>query len=732
MQNKILQVAVDVPLRRCFDYLAGDHQHIDLAPGTRLRVPFGKRKQQIGVLLGCTDKSAIAPGKLKSIDSVVDPMPLFDEQHLALLDWASRYYQHPVGEVIFTALPGLLRQGKAAEKKTGFLYRLTDEGKQSDLDQLRRAPKQKQLLQILADTPEGLSQTELGGGSQRDIHTPLRALLDKGLVEKVAFTPRLLETAAAEIELNPDQLAAVSDISRELNGYHAHLLEGITGSGKTEVYIEIIRQIIAARKQVLILVPEIGLTPQFLERLQQRLPAAITLLHSGLGNTQRLQNWLAARDGEAQVIVGTRSAVWTPLKNPGLFIVDEEHDLSYKQDTGFRYSARDVAIMRAQMAAVPVILGSATPSLESICNVQTGKFQHSRLSQRAGGSRSPEIKLINLQNRQITGAFSKSLLQALEDNLEAGNQSLLFLNRRGYAPAIFCHTCGWIAGCARCSTNMTWHKAMHKLVCHHCDKRQALPTTCPECDGQQLMEVGHGTQRISQTIAECFPQAKVLRIDRDSTRRRDSMHQMLAQIESGEAQILVGTQMLAKGHHFPAVTLVGIVDADSGLLSADFRATERMAQLITQVSGRAGRADRPGTVYLQTHYPDHPLLQTLLRQGYDAFARSLLEERRQTDLPPYVYIALLRAESQDRLQADKFLRLARDRLAKTTPAIEIAGPFIAPMEKKQNRYRYQLLLQTQNRNHFKSGLGDWLLALENAAGAKKVRWSLDIDPQDMI
>ena len=666
MRDTILQVAVDVPLRRRFDYLPGARiKAASLSPGMRLRAPFGGRKR-IGLLLGCAARSAIAPDKLKRIDEAVDAAPLFDRSHLALLDWAVRYYQHPVGEVMFTAMPGLLRQGR--------------------------------VLPTADEEPPAEEAKE----------------------------------PAATIHLNPDQAAAVEALAADPRAYRAHLLQGVTGSGKTEVYIELARRVVAAGEQVLILVPEIGLTPQFLERLRRRLPTRIAALHSKLGEAERLRNWLAARDGRARVIVGTRSAVWTPLKHPGLFIVDEEHDLSYKQESGFRYSARDVAVMRARLAERPIVLGSATPSLESLRNARSGKFRLSRLRRRAAGAAAPVIRLINLQNQQIRGAFSHSLLQALQENLEAGNQSLLFLNRRGYAPAVLCHGCGWIARCARCSINMTWHKADKRLVCHHCERRRALPSACPECDGERLLEVGHGTQRLSRAIAERFPQAKVLRIDRDSARRRGSMDEMLAQIESGAAQILIGTQMLAKGHHFPAVTLVGIVDADSGLLGADFRATERMAQLITQVSGRAGRADKPGVVYIQTHYPEHPLLRLLIQQGYDAFAASLLRERRQAELPPYRYLALLRAEARDSAVAVAFLEFARERLAAMAAAIAISGPYAAPLEKKQGRYRHQLLLQAAERKLFQSHLGDWLLELESSAAAKKARWSLDIDPQDMI
>ncbi len=731
MPDTILHVAIPVPLRRQFDYLPGPQfTSMPLSPGMRLSVPFGKRQQQVGLLLALTQKTAVPRNRLKSINTVIDPAPLFDKQQLELLLWASQYYQHPVGEVVFAALPGLLRQGKPAERKSDSVYVSTTD-RQTALASLQRAPKQRQVFNSIIDRPKGISQAELSH-QHGNIHQPLLALLKKRLIKKVPPGRDTNGHQPPPVTLNPDQSAAVKSITQEMSRYHARLLQGITGSGKTEVYIEAIRKVIARGKQALVLVPEISLTPQFLERLQARLPVSITSMHSGLGRTARLHNWLAARQGEAQVIIGTRSAVWTPLKNPGVFIIDEEHDSSYKQEEGFRYSARDVAIMRAQMAGVPVVLGSATPSLESIHNVQTGKFKTSCLPQRVGTSSTPEIRLVNLQNQQITGAFSTSLLQAIKANLINGQQTLLFLNRRGHSPAILCHHCGWLCGCERCSINMTWHKEKQKLVCHHCDKQQALPDKCRECGGMNLIKVGHGTQRISQTISEHFPEANILRIDKDSTRRCGSMDAMLQAITSGQAQILIGTQMLAKGHHFPNVTLVGIIDADSGLLSADFRATERMAQLIIQVSGRAGRAETKGTVYIQTHYPNHPLLQALVHKGYSHFAQSLLAEREQALLPPYSFIALLRAEAKDKQLAVRFLDFACRSLGEQQATIQLSGPYAAPIEKKQGRYRYQLVLQTHNRAVFKSVLADWLVRLENSAPAQRVRWSLDIDPQDML
>ena len=668
MNKRYLQVALPVPLRRHYDYVIGEpFSHVEFLPGMRVSVPFGRRKEQVGLALAVSGRTTLRPEQLKSLGNVIDYEPLFSQRHFELLCWAADYYHYPVGEALFSALPALLRQGKGLSGQDG----------------------------------EALTAST------------------ESVIENRGF------------DLNPQQIQAIDAITANTDAHGAHLLQGVTGSGKTEVYIEVVRRVIAQDRQALILVPEIGLTTQFIDRLRQRLPVDIRVQHSALSETERLRNWLAAKNGTAPVIIGTRSAVWTPLKSPGIYVVDEEHDTSYKQDSGFRYSARDIAVVRGKFDSVPVVLGSATPSLETLKNVKTRKFSQQNLPARASGAASPEIRIINLRNETLSGAVSKTLLDEISATLDRNNQVLLFLNRRGYAPVILCHSCGWYAECSRCSAKMTFHKDKRCLMCHHCDSRRALPAECPDCNQDELIEVGHGTQRLDRTLAEHFPGANILRIDRDSTRRKGSMEKMIREITTGDADILIGTQMLAKGHHFPRLTLVGIIDADAGLLSTDFRASERMAQLIVQVSGRAGREDRPGAVYIQTHFPVHPLLQTLVTRGYAGFAGLLLSDRRNTHLPPYAYLALLGAEATSRETAEKFLREARDHLNDNN-ALNIFGPVAAPIEKRRGRYRSQLLIQSGNRNALRKVLAPWCRSLESMPGAKRTRWFLDIDPQDML
>ena len=667
MNKRYLQVALPVPLRRHYDYVIGDpFSHVEFLPGMRVSVPFGRRKEQVGIALSASDRTALQPGQLKSLGNVIDYEPLFSQRHFEFLCWAADYYHYPVGEALFSALPALLRQGKALPRENA---------------------------------------------------------------QAAAATESEIENRG--FDLNPEQVQAIGAITANTDAHGAHLLQGVTGSGKTEVYIEVVRRVIAQNRQALILVPEIGLTTQFIDRLRQRLPVDIRVQHSALTETQRLRNWLAAKNGTAPVIIGTRSAVWTPLKSPGIYVVDEEHDTSYKQDSGFRYSAKDIAVVRGKFDNVPVVLGSATPSLETLKNVKRRKYSQQSLPARASGAASPEIRIINLRNETLSGAVSKTLLDEISATLDRNNQVLLFLNRRGYAPVILCHSCGWYAECSRCSAKMTFHKDKRCLVCHHCDSRRGLPAKCPDCSQDELVEVGHGTQRLDRTLAGHFPDASILRIDRDSTRRKGSMEKMIREITTGDADILIGTQMLAKGHHFPRLTLVGIIDADAGLLSTDFRASERMAQLIVQVSGRAGREDRPGAVYIQTHFPGHPLLQTLVTRGYAGFAGLLLSERRNAHLPPYAHLALLGAEANSRETAEKFLLEARD-LLNNSDGLNIFGPVAAPIEKRRGRYRSQLLIQSGNRNTLRKVLAPWCRSLESMPGAKRARWFLDIDPQDML
>lgn len=728
----ILHIALPVPLRHHFDYLPGPgRERENLKPGVRVIVPFGKKRDCIGILLDVSSTSDIAPGRLKKIIKIIDTEPLFNQQHLHLLRWAGDYYQYPTGDAIFRTLPGLLRRGKLLKRDAVFIWRVTDKGMKRDSTELGRAVKQRALLSLLKTNPEGLTREELNDYFSNWRKT-MDALIEKGLVSRVDKPALPPAQTADDIVLNQEQKEAVSAIKAGFGSGQRYLVDGVTGSGKTEVYIELIKKIIGQGKQAIILVPEIGLTPQFINRLQQRLPARISVLHSGLSDSERLQGWMEAREGIASVVLGTRSAIWTPLKNPGIFIIDEEHDPSYKQQDTFRYSARDVAIMRGKLCNVPVVLGSATPSMESLHNARTGRFTRVTLAKRTGTARPPLVNIIDLRGQPLTGAVSGKLISAIGETLADKKQSLLFLNRRGFSPVIMCHLCGWIDKCRRCDVPLTFHKHLDLLVCHHCGIRTPVTTTCGDCSETQLIQIGHGTERLADTLKTLFPSARILRIDRDSTRRKGSMESMVKEINAGEADILVGTQMLAKGHHFPELTLVGIIDADRGLFSADFRASERMAQLIMQVSGRAGRADHPGTVMIQTHFPSHPLLRTLTGRDYGAFASLLLEERRTAQLPPFTHLALLRAEGYDTQSPSRFLGEAREILLKGSAKLEILGPVPAPMEKRAGRYRFQLLLQSTNRVALHKALQVSARALETLTGTRKVRWSLDVDPQDML
>ncbi|HEY0634672.1 MAG TPA: primosomal protein N', partial [Gammaproteobacteria bacterium] len=533
-------------------------------------------------------------------------------------------------------------------------------------------------------------------------------------------------------ELNSDQRAAVTAITAAAGRFQPFLLDGVTGSGKTEVYLQAIAPVLAAGRQILLLVPEIGLTPQLVERFRQRFAVPLALLHSGLSDNERQCAWLMARNGQAPIVIGTRSALFTPLKNPGLIIVDEEHDPSLKQQEGFRYSARDVAVVRAHQLGIPVVLGSATPSLESLHNAQAGRYLRLRLPERAGTALHPRMHLLDVRQQPLQEGLAEPLALLMHRHLAQGGQVLLFLNRRGYSPALICHDCGQVADCPRCDARLTYHAAQRRLRCHHCGTERPVPKQCPHCGSADLRPLGQGTERIEEGLKVRFPGVGLVRIDRDTTSRKGAMTALLQEVHGGEARILIGTQMVAKGHHFPEVTLVGILDADQGLFSADFRASERMAQLILQVAGRAGRAERPGEVVIQTHAPDHPLLRTLVAADYHAFAQAALLEREQAQFPPFSHLALLRAEAVDPTAPLTFLEAAR-RLAagSADSAVQLLGPVPAPMERRAGRTRAQLLLQSNSRTALHRLLDQWVVGLEGLKEGRKVRWSLDVDPVEL-
>ena len=538
--------------------------------------------------------------------------------------------------------------------------------------------------------------------------------------------------AAGRPDLNADQQRAVDALRASLGTFRPFVLEGVTGSGKTEVYLRVIEQVVAGGRQALVLIPEIGLTPQLLARFQARLSCRVEALHSGLSDGERLSAWTHARNGTADVLVGTRSAVFAPLARPGLFIVDEEHDLSFKQQDGFRYSARDLSVVRARDAGAPVVLGSATPSLEAMDNVRRRRYRHLVLPRRAGGASPPRIDVVDLRSRPFDSGLCDVLIEAVEDVKVRSEQALLFINRRGYAPRLLCHACGWIAECGRCDARLVFHHGDGRLRCHHCGAERAPITECPDCGSRDVRRLGLGTERVAGALESRIEGLRVARMDRDATRRRGALEAVLDRVHAGDVDVVVGTQMLAKGHHFPNVTLVAILDADGGLFGIDFRATERMAQLLLQVAGRAGRGDRPGRVLLQTHHPHHPLLRTLVLDGYRKFCEDALDERRRARLPPYASLALVRAEAPQPEAPRTFLADAERRAnARPRPGVTVLGPAPAPMERRAGRYRAQLLVDAESRAAMQRFLPEWVAALETLPSARKVRWSVDVDPQEM-
>lgn len=731
---RILHVAVPAPLNKGFDYLATAETPENLQPGCRVRVPFG-RHDKIGVLLEERQHSAIERGKLKPIKAVIERTPCLSAELMALGQWASAYYHHPIGEVLHTMLPALLRRGAVAKQDPLMLWRASSHGIASDPAILARAPRQQALLNLLLSHPPGLSAEQLKDYFH-DWRPTARALQAKGLVECLpAVDPQYaapLGEVAAGPALNLSQQQAVDTVSGNFDQFKVWLLNGITGSGKTEIYLRLIEQVLARNKQVLVLVPEIGLTPQLLGRFRARLSGDVFEVHSGLTDHQRLEIWFKAKQGGSHVIVGTRSAVFMPLANPGLIVVDEEHDSSFKQQEGFRYHARDLAVWRAQQLNIPVLLGSATPSLESMHNALTGRYGNLILEQRAGGAELPRLSVVDARQTPADQPLTRQLLERMQQHLSQGNQVIIFLNRRGYAPVMMCFDCGWTARCERCDAHMTWHKSDRRLRCHHCGAERRAEHVCPDCQAEALQTLGSGTERLESFLHTRFPQDEIVRIDRDATRRKGELEKSLQKARSGEARILIGTQMLAKGHHFPGVTLVGILGVDHGLFSADFRGPEHMAQLVIQVAGRSGRGDRAGEVILETHQPEHPFLQLLIRQSYSAFAQAALRERSAAHLPPYSKLALIRAESVNPDPSLLFLRNLSDALSRYPLQVERWGPAPAPMERRAGRYRAHLLLQAEDRRALHGLLRHVHDLARQLPEQRKVRWSVDVDPVEMF
>jgi primosomal protein N' (replication factor Y) len=731
-----IQVAVPSPLRRTFDYRPPDNCDRQLLlPGVRVQVPFGNRKM-IGLITACSDSSDFPPDKIKKAIDVIDTKPLFDDDLLSLYQWAADYYQFPLGQALQTSLPGQLRKGKPAVEPQTRYWLLTTKGQDTDLDTLQKAPRQHQIVSLLRKS-EKLTTSEISTALGVAASSALKSLQQKGLIEEISVSPKTVRPDPENLygqdhplPLNKEQQAAYTAIKKGINSFNTTLLEGVTGSGKTEIYLQLITDILEAGKQVLVLVPEISLTPQTIRRFENRFNREIVAFHSGLSDSQRLAAWLRARDGSADIIIGTRSAIFTPMLRPGLIIVDEEHDASYKQQDGFRYSGRDLAIYRGRQMNIPVVLGTATPSLESLNNALNGRYHYLQLTQRAGEARQPEFRLLDLKGEALTDGFSDALLAKIQAHLENKNQVLVFLNRRGFAPILLCQQCGWIATCPRCDTSYTLHRNPQKLICHHCEGQKPVAKECPECHGNDLEAMGLGTEKTEHTLERLFPDFPVYRIDRDSTRNRHSLHTIIEKVDGGKPCLLVGTQMLSKGHHFPNVTLVAVLDADGGLFSGDFRGQEHMGQLMTQVAGRAGRGTSPGEVVIQTYNSTHPTLQSLVGEGYVPFAMKLLEERRLGNLPPFSFMVLIRAEAANRNLPEKFLATICNEIKTSQKDLTLIGPIPSPMEKRGGLFRFQVIIESSRRSELQQLMTALIPIIDNHPDSRKIRWAVDVDPID--
>lgn len=676
MENQsIIRVAVPGPFLNGLDYIFvnSTQNPVHLEPGQRIQVPL-RHRTVIGIILTIQtiDTASANPEfSLKSCSDaeLLDSHSIFSNTWQAFLNWAAAYYHYPIGDCWLTAMPKKLCEGKLFQLKSS----------------KTKSADNKDLISISTSIPT----------------------------------------------LTSEQQMALTGITPTLTQFQVSLIEGVTGSGKTEIYLQLIEKILSQNKQALLLVPEIGLTPQTLNRLQQRFQNyLIGVLHSQQTETEKLNLWVKAHSGEPMILIGTRSALFTPFAKLGLIIIDEEHDLSFKQQSQWRYHARDLAIKRCQLENIPCVLGSATPSLETLYQTKQQKYHHYVLSQRAGDNTLPDYFLIDLRAQKNKAGLTDTLIQAIQKHLALKQQVLIFINRRGYAPALTCYECGYIEKCTRCDSAMTLHHNPIRLCCHHCGRLSGLPKLCPQCEQVgSLGDVGVGTEKIEIALGELFPSHKIIRIDKSNTARKGELENLLSEIHTGEADILIGTQMIAKGHHFEKVSMVGIINIDDGLMSADFRGIERCGQLITQVAGRAGRAGLKGEVFVQTYHPDHPLLNILFKQGYSAFAEALIQERELAGWPPFSYLALLHTEAKQTKPCTEFLNQIIQHFS-NHPDILLMGPVPALLQKKAGFYRYHLLIQSSSRKNLQAFL-DHLVPQLYALKQHQVRFSIDVDPLEL-
>ncbi|MDI3514128.1 MAG: hypothetical protein PWP40_1357 [Rhodocyclaceae bacterium] len=723
----IVRVALPIPLPQVFDYVAADAGAADV--GRCVKVPFG-RGDRNGLIVALGDEAEVDAARLKTVHHIQRAVPPLPADWLELVGFVARYYHAPLGEVVALALPpGLRRADGVSDADEDPLLDIAPPGREA-LAGAKRASRALALLQALAAETGPWRRSvirALDGGEA------VGELLRRGWLAETEGEGGGAAGTGALPELTAEQAAAVDAILGGGAGFRPWLLHGVTGSGKTEVYLRLAAHMLAQGRQVLMLVPEIALTPQLEQRVAQRFAAAnVVSLHSALADGARSRGFVQALSGRADIVLGTRLAVFAPLPRLGLILVDEEHDASYKQQEGVRYSARDVAVWRARQRDVPVVLGSATPSLETWYHARSERYALQTLSQRAVAATLPVVRCIDTRRIKLDEGLSPGLQAAIAQRLERGEQSLVFLNRRGYAPVLSCPSCGWVSRCPHCTANLVVHLADRRLRCHHCGCDGPIPHACPSCGNQDIQPFGRGTQRIEARLAELFPQARVLRVDRDAARTRKQWERLLDTIAAGEADILVGTQMMAKGHDFPKLTLVGVIGADSSLHAADFRAPERLFQQLMQVGGRAGRGTLPGEVLIQTEYPMHPLYLHLARHDFDAFARMALQERRAAGFPPFTHQAMLRADAPALEDAVEFLRHARRLAEERAPEVlRLYDPVPMRMTRLARRERAQLLVEADQRGPLQAFLAEWMAVLYRQRTARELRWQLDVDPLDV-
>lgn len=724
----IARIAIPTPQAQLFDYVVTADQSV--RPGMRVKVPFGKR-EVIGLVVALASKPAKVNIVLKNIAEVLDTIPIMSCDLLALQQWAADYYHQTPQEIYLQILPTLLRHGRSSQTQPCYHYALSEVGITALAENKIRGTRQQRLMQFLK-THGQQSHTKLlsEGFTKADVENLLKKSWVQQIIEEEKSSV-ISGIAPPPFNLTTEQQVVLQTMHKQQD-FQVYLLHGVTGSGKTEIYLQKLSELISQQKQALVLLPEIGLTPQTIQRFQQRLNTSIAIYHSGLTDTERMHLWLQVLQNKVQIIIGTRSAIFLPFAQLGLIVVDESHDGSYKQQAGWRYHARDMAVRRAQIAKIPIILGTATPALESFYNAERNRYHYLQLTQRAQQQPLPSIKLIDMQQTPCEQGISVRLLEMIEAELRAGQQVMLFLNRRGYAPTVICHACSAVVECKRCDAKLIWHHRLARLKCHHCGYQTTIPKACPSCGTAELLPLGMGTERIEIFLKERFDLYRILRFDRDVIKNASHFADAYTKIINGEVDILIGTQMLAKGHHFPKLSLVAILDVDAALYSADFRAREQMGQLITQVAGRAGRGDSPGQVYLQTHFVDHPILQSLVRHDYPMFLQTLQQERRQFNLPPYSYLALLRAESLTHQVTQRFLVECKNIMQQQQGAVELLGPVAAELQRKAGYYRCQLLLRAPSRPHLQNLLQASIAAIRQLPLAKKVRWSLDVDPMEVL